>query len=454
MRPTVAQLAADLDAGCTTSRQLVEEALARVKDPEGEGARAFVELSTNALRDADASDALRASGGARSLVEGIPISIKDIFDVTGEVTKAGSKILASMPPATADATAVARLRAAGAVVIGRTASAEFCCGTAGLNLHYGTPRNPFGRDRGGRVPGGSSSGSAVAVADSMCAMGLGSDTRGSVRIPAALCGVAGFKPTARRIPMDGVFPLSRSLDSVGPLANSVACCAVFDAIMAGEPPASAAAPEPVPLQGLQLLIPQGHLVDDLEPEVAEAFEAAILKLQAGGARVNRFTINALEEAPKLFENGGLISPEAYLVHQKWLEERSEDYDSRVAQRLKSGRAHAKPEKIIELQVDRAHFIRRVEVALLPYDAILYPSVASVAPEIAVLQGSDEEYVSWQGRLNRNTGLMNLLDGCAATIPCSKAGAAPVGLEVAGVSGADKRVLAIAQSIEAVISGFP
>ena len=213
--PTVATLAADLTAGRTTSRRLVEQALQRIGDPKGEGSRTFMKVyADTALAEADASDRLRALGVVRSAVEGIPISVKDLFDVAGDTTLAGSKALVGAPAAAADAPAVARLRAAGAIVVGRTAMVEFAFGGVGLNPHYGCPKNPWDRASGGRVPGGSSSGAAVAVADGMCTMALGSDTRGSVRIPSALCGVTGFKPTASRVPKAGAFPLSYTLDSV------------------------------------------------------------------------------------------------------------------------------------------------------------------------------------------------------------------------------------------------
>src|SRR5882672_6626236 len=226
---TVAQLASDLAAGRTTSRQLVEAALARIAAAYGEGPRAFLKVYEEAARtDADHADALRKRGVRRSMVDGLPVSLKDLFDVAGDVTRAGSKVLAL--EAKQDAAAVARLRAAGAILLGRTNMVEFAFGGVGLNPHYGTPRNPWDR-RSARVPGGSSSGAAVAQAEGMCAMALGSDTRGSIR-----------QPTARRVPRDGAFPLSYTLDSIGPLANSVACCAAYDAVLAAESGALAALP--------------------------------------------------------------------------------------------------------------------------------------------------------------------------------------------------------------------
>ena len=231
--PTIQQLAADLAAGRTTSRKLTEQALARIADPKGEGGRAFIKVwRDQALAAADASDALRKAGLVPSPLAGIPVSIKNLCDVAGETTLAGSKALDDAPPAKADAPVVARLRAAGAVIVGSTNMSEFAFSGVGFNPHYGTPGNPADRKR---VPGGSSAGAAVSVADGMAVAALGTDTGGSVRIPAAVCGITGFKPTARRVPIDGVVPLSTSLDSIGPLANSVECCAIVDAVFAGEP---------------------------------------------------------------------------------------------------------------------------------------------------------------------------------------------------------------------------
>src|SRR3954468_13086184 len=231
---TVAQLSSDLEGAHITSRELVDQALGQIGAAAGAGSRTLIKPYAEQARvDADYSDRLREAGVRRSAVDGLPVSLKDLFDVAGDVTRAGSKVLASNPPAKDDAPAVARLRAAGAVLIGRTNMVEFAFGGVGLNPHYGTPRNPWDR-ASARVPGGSSSGAAVAQAEGMCVMALGTDTRGSIRQPAALCGIVGWKPTASRVPRDGAFPLSFTLDSVGPLANTVACCAAYDAVLSGE----------------------------------------------------------------------------------------------------------------------------------------------------------------------------------------------------------------------------
>src|SRR5271165_898431 len=255
-KPTVLRLAADLAAGRTTSRELIETALARIADPASEGAHSFVKIYGDPARAAaDAQDRLRAAGYVASPLAGLPVSIKDLFDVAGERTLAGSTALDDMPPAQYDAPIVARLRAAGAVLIGRTNMTEFAFSGVGLNPHYGTPGNPADRRC---IPGGSSSGVAVSVADGDAIVAIGTDTGSSVRIPAALCGVVGFKPTQKRISRAGATPLSTTLDSIGPLAHSVSCCAIADAVMAGEPPI---APLPIPAAGLRLGVPQSYVLD-------------------------------------------------------------------------------------------------------------------------------------------------------------------------------------------------
>src|SRR6185312_9655690 len=297
--PTVASLAAALASGKTTSRELVEAALDRIADPAGEGRRCFLRVyAENARAAADAQDRLRNAGYVASPLAGLPVSIKDLFDVAGERTLAGSRALDDAPPAAADAPVVARLRAAGAVLIGRTNMTEFAFSGVGINPHYGTPGNPYDRKL---IPGGSSSGAAVSVSDGGAVVTIGTDSGGSVRIPAALCGIVGFKPTQNRIPRDGVTPLSTTLDSIGPLANSVACCAVADAVMAGEPPI---APPPIPAAGLRLGVPQSYVLDDLAAEVANAFADACSMLSRVGARIIDLPLGELSEMPTINASGG------------------------------------------------------------------------------------------------------------------------------------------------------
>ncbi len=437
---TVAQLAADLAAGRTTSRRLTEEALARIADPAGEGARAFIKVyAESALAAADFSDRLRKDGVRRSPVDGLPVSLKDLFDVAGDVTRAGSRVLEIQ--AKADAPAVARLRAAGAVFVGRTNMVEFAFGTTGINPHYGTPKSPWDRATG-RIPGGSSSGAGVAQADGMCVMALGTDTRGSIRIPAAFNGVTGFKPTARRVPREGAFPLSYTLDSIGPLANSVACCAAYDAILAAE------APEPLPAlpaKGLRLLLPKSSVRDGLDPEVATAFSSALERLARAGALIAEVPVPAFDRQGEYFKSGGFAGAEAYAIH-RGNAERLDRYDPRVAKRVLLGKEIGGAD-YVELGRLRAAFQRETEDLLAPYDAFLLPSVPCIAPPIAEVNASDESYFRWNGRILGLVGLVNFLDGCAASIPCQPRGAAPVGLMVCGPAMSDRRVLAVAAAIE-------
>jgi aspartyl-tRNA(Asn)/glutamyl-tRNA(Gln) amidotransferase subunit A len=439
---TVRGLAAALARGAISSRELTEQALARIAEPAGEGVRAFLKTYAEGARsEAQHSDALRRAGVVRSPVDGLPVAVKDLYDVGGDVTRAGSKLLAGAPPAERDAPAVARLRAAGAVILGRTNMVEFAFGAVGLNPHYGTPRNPWDR-RIGRIPGGSSSGAAVAQADGMCVMALGSDTRGSVRIPAALCGIAGFKPTARRVPREGAFPLSFTLDSVGPLANSIACCAAYDAILADDP--AAALPE-LPVKGLRLLLPRSSALEELDPGVAQAFEAALAKLASAGAAISEVPVPAFDRQSEYFKAGGLQGAEAYAIHRARLDRLSE-FDPRVAKRVVLGRDLSGAE-YVEIGRLRAAFMREVEALAAPFDAIVMPSVPCLAPAIAEADASDEAYFHWNSRVVRNTGLINFLDGCAATLPCHEPGGGPVGFMVCGVAGADRHVLAAAAAIE-------
>ncbi len=437
---TVAQLAADLDAGRTSSRKLTEEALARIADPAGEGKRAFIRgYAESALAAADYADRLRKSGVRRSLVDGLPVSLKDLFDVAGDVTRAGSKVLELK--AQKDAPAVARLRAAGAVFVGRTNMVEFAFGTTGINPHYGTPKSPWDR-KTGRIPGGSSSGAGVAQADGMCAMALGTDTRGSVRIPAAFNGVTGFKPTARRVPRDGAFPLSYTLDSIGPLANSVACCAAYDAILAGEP--LEPLPE-LPAKGLRFLVPKTEVREGLDREVEAAFNRAVEKLRSAGAVITEKAVPAFDRQAEYFKGGGYAGAEAYAIHRKYAD-RLADYDPRVAKRVLLGKDLSAAD-YVELGVLRAQYQREVEALLAPFDAFLLPSAPCIPGPIAEVDASDEAYFRWNMRILRIVGLVNFLDGCATSLPCHERGAAPVGLMVCGPAMSDRRILAVSAAVE-------
>jgi len=443
-KPTVLGLAADLAAGRTSSRALVERVLARIADPQGEGARTFIKVyADNAREAADAQDTLRRAGYVASPLAGLPVSIKDLFDVAGEISLAASKALDDAPPASRDSTVVARLRVAGAVLVGRTNMTEFAFSGVGINPHHGTPRNPHDRRL---IPGGSSSGAAVSVGDGQAIVAIGSDTGGSVRIPAALCGLAGFKPTQYRISRDAVAPLSTTLDSIGPLANSIACCAIADAVMAGEP---AEAPAAAPVAGLRLAVPRCHVFDGIAPEVASAFETACTALSRAGARVVEVTIAEFDEIPKINAAGGYAPIEAYAWHKELIERRGNEYDPRVRGRIERAASMTAVE-LIELRDARADLIRRLAPHTAEFDALLMPTVAITAPPFAAFE-RDEDYRRLNAMMLRNCSAINFLDRCAATTPIQKPGETPVGLMIVGEHGGDRRLLAVARGIETTLA---
>ena len=441
INPTIGQLAADLAAGRTTSRKLTEEAFVRIEDSHGEGKRVFVKTwRAQALAAAEASDALRKVGIVASPLAGMPVSIKNLCDVAGETTLAGSKALGDAPPAEQDAPVVARLRAAGAVIVGSTNMSEFAFSGVGFNPHYGTPGNPADRKR---VPGGSSSGAAVSVADRMAVAALGTDTGGSVRIPAAVCGIVGFKPTARRVPIDGVVPLSTSLDSIGPLANSVECCAIVDAVFAGEP---IAVPEAVYLTGLRFAVPRHFVMDDLHPVVAKAFERALKALAAKGVTVEEVDLPQLDELPAINAKGGFAASEAYAWHKDLIARRGADYDPLVAPRIRRG-AEMSAADYIDLLHARTDIQKRVAAVTSNYDAIIMPTCAIPAPTIEEV-ASAETFTKKNLLLLRNTALGNFFDRCSISLPCHRADEPPVGLMLVGETLGDARLFAIAAAVEA------
>ncbi|MFL9925794.1 amidase [Herbaspirillum lusitanum] len=449
MYPRLSQLAADLDAGRTTSAELTEQALAKITDAGGEGARVFTKVYADQARAAaQASDALRKAGLQRSAIDGLPVSVKDLFDVAGDTTQAGSVVLRGKPAATEHATVVKRLLAAGAVIIGRTNMTEFAYSGLGINPHYGTPRNPWQREiDGGRIPGGSSSGAAISVTDGMAAAAIGSDTGGSVRIPSALCGLTGFKPTARRVDMRGVLPLSLNLDSIGPLAPSVRCCALLDAVLAGE---EFDLPAPMPLRGLRLLAPTNIVLDGMDAQVAAAYEKARNKLLAAGAIIDDQKVAAFDRLAAINAKGGFNAAEAYTWHRALIAEAKDAYDQRVVSRILRGKDMSASD-LLDVINARGQWIAEVEQQLAGYDAMLMPTVPLVAPRIADLQASDEAYFGANGLMLRNPTFINFLDGCALSLPCHAAGDAPVGLSIAAKAGDDKRLLAIGLAVEALLA---
>lgn len=435
--PTLDELAKLLADGKESSRELVEQSLARIADPEGEGSRTFISVDAEgARREADHQDRLRDRGRHASPYAGIPFSVKDLFDLAGEVTKAGSKVLASEPAATSDAEAIARLKAKGLVVLGRTNMTEFAYSGVGLNPHYGTPRNAYDRATG-RIPGGSSSGAAISVADQMCALGIGTDTGGSSRIPASYNGIVGFKPTARRISRAGVFPLADSLDSVGPLAGSVQCCATADAIMAGD---WAGRIDKGSSRRMRIGIMRNYVLDGLDDAVASDFVRSVATLKDKGVLVENISFPGLNDFPKLQQRGWIVGIEAFHIHRDRLAERGEAYDPRVSGRLRLAGAGLAAD-YLDVRQRRSQMIGEFSSLMHGFDAILWPTTANVAPPIAALT-KDEDYARLNGLALRNAAVVNFLDGCAVSIPMQAEGQAPTGLMVVGAQGLDASILVV------------
>ena len=443
---TIVELSHLLASQKISSRQLVEQSLAAIKDPEGEGARAFWLVHENdAFATADRVDAQRRAGATLPALAGIPISIKDLFDEAGVATLGGSTVLIGAVPATRDSTVVERLRNAGAVIVGRTNLTEFAYSALGINPHYGTPKNAFDRTTG-RVPGGSTSGGVISVTDGMVAGAIGTDTGGSVRIPAALNGVVAFKPTARRVPLDGVLPLAHSLDSVGPIARSVADCALLDQVLAAEPNAIAI---PEGLRGYRFAVPKTAFQDDLSPAVASAFAGALSRLSAAGASIIELPMAEFAQAAAVSRRGALSSAEAFSVHRRWIKDGADKYDPRVMARILPGEKITAAEYAELLQL-RQHFILTINAAAAGYDAMLMPTTPDTAPTIAEASKNDESYFRFNGRMLRNTSIVNLFDGCALSIPCQDPGTAPVGLMIAGTQNTDRKILGVGLAVEDVV----
>ncbi len=444
--PTLSSLARDLASGATTSRKLVETCLERIEDPAGEGARTFIRFdAARARAAADGMDALRKAGAAPSPYAGIPIAIKDLADIAGEVTTAGSRALAEEAPAKQDAPCVARLRRAGFVFIGRANMTEFAYSGLGINPHYGTPASPWARAER-RIPGGSSSGSGVAVADRMAYGALGTDTGGSCRVPASFNGVVGWKPTARRVPLDGVVPLSKSLDSIGPLARTVDCCAIMDAIFANETPAPL---PPVPVKGLRLLVPETVALDSLDTHVAAAFDTALGRLSAAGAVIARAPLPVLKRVLEMGDKGGLSGAESHAWHRELIAKRGKQYDQRVLTRIMRG-AEQDAAFYIDLLERRAAYIPEYNEATADFDAVIMPTTAIIAPRIDEVGATDDVYVRTNLLILRNPMMFNILDCCAISIPMHRPGDAPTGFMVVGQGGTDRRTLAISAALAPII----
>lgn len=444
--PSLTELAQDLAAGRTTARALLEDCIDKIEALGGEGPVAFVGTDFSRARaSADHADGQRRAGRAQTPYAGIPVSVKDLFDVARQRTRAGSRALDDRPAALTDAPSVARLRGAGFVVIGRTNMTEFAFSGLGLNPHFGTPRTPWRRDEEGRIAGGSSSGAAVSVSDGMAHAALGTDTGGSCRIPAAFTGLVGFKPTAARISRDGVIPLSPTLDGVGTLARSVQCATILDGVLADDGQRGASA---TPAGPVRLAAVANYVLEGMDGAVAASYEGALMRLSGAGFEVVRVAVAAFDRIPEINAKGGFPAVEAYRWHRDLIQSKAGLYDPRVATRILRGQSQSAAD-YAELQLARRRLIEDVGAAVAGFDAMVFPTVPIVPPRVDELQ-DDAAFTRINLLALRNSTVVNMIDGCAISLPMGPPEGPPAGLTVAATNGADHRLLAIAAAIEAAL----
>ncbi len=410
---------------------------------------AFVQTRFESARVAAASqDMLRDAGAPATPLAGLAVSVKDLFDVQGEVSAAASVVLAGRPPAAADCPAVARLRAAGAAFIGRSNMSEFAFSGVGINPHHGTPANAAtaALDATPRIPGGSTSGGAVSVAAGAAWAALGSDTGGSIRIPAALQGLVGFKSTARLVPIEGAIPLSTTLDTACAITRSVRDAVLVHGILAARQVGLAHRPAGT----LRLAVATTLMLDALDDTVAAAFARTLATLRAAGARVDEIELPALLELAQINASGGFPAAESWAWHRALLAEHGARYDPRVALRIRRGERMSAAD-YIELVQARRRWILRMEETLQHYDALLSPTLPMVAPPIEPLVASDAAFFATNGLLLRNPSVVNMLDGCALSLPCQRADELPVGLMIWSSALRDDAVLDASLAIEAALA---
>ncbi len=435
-----------VEIGRASAVALLERSIAAADSPLCQ--HAFIRrFDHQAAVAAAAVDEARAAMVPLPPLAGLAVSVKDLFDVAGWPTTAGSAAMADEPPAAHDCPAVARLRAAGAALIGHTNLSEFAYSGVGINPHHGTPANPvtLALNATPRIPGGSTSGGAVSVATGAAWAALGSDTGGSIRIPAALQGLVGFKNTQRLTPLDGAVPLSTTLDTACAITTSVGDAVLVHGILAARTPR----PTPRPLAALRLAVPRTVMLDGLDADVARAFEQALATLRAGGANVDDIDLAPLAELAQLQAQGGFAAAESWAWHRARLAEREARYDPRVVQRIRRGESIGAAD-YLDLQRARRSWIARVEGLVAGYDALLSPTVPMVAPAIAPLLASDQRFFAINALLLRNPSVVNMLDGCALSLPCQPPGQMPVGLMVWGPALHDDEVLGVSLQIEAAL----
>lgn len=435
--------------GETTAEKLVEQALQKASLSE----TVFTTINPGLVSLAHAIDRARQKSQQLPPLAGIPIALKDLFNIRNEVTLAGSVVRKHYAqPEAADATVVAPLRSAGLLFFGRSNMSEFAFSGIGKNPHYGTPLSIWDR-ASRRLPGGSSSGSAVAVAEGIVPAALGSDTAGSCRIPAAFNGIVGVKPSFGRLSLKGIYPLSPTLDAPGPLAVDVDSCFILDQLMSGQlkPDADLPRLQPAALESLKFIVPDARVMTDLDAEVASAFERSLTILESAGAEIIRAPMPVLDRCDDCFIDRPLVVYEVWQHHREMIEQHLDEYDPFVGKRMSAGAAISEAEQQTRYR-EREQLIAEFnnQFAQLEADALLYPTVACVPPKIAETEDEDDAR-----RVNlrclRNTATVNYFDGCAISLPCHTPGEAPVGLMLSAKNGDDERLYQIAAATESRIT---
>ena len=447
MTSDLAGTRARIASGTTTAEQQLAACVAAAQTVANRHTYTSLDPAA-ALAVASGVDAVHAAGGPLPPLAGLAVSVKDLFDMQGFTTTAGSRVLASRQPAVRDCLAVARLRQAGAAILGRTNMSEFAFSGVGINPHHGTPANPATAllDPTPRIPGGSTSGGAVSVATGASWAALGSDTGGSIRIPAALQGLVGFKSTARLTPTEGAIPLSTTLDTVCAIARSVR-----DAVLVHEVLAHRTVPDRTrPMRSWRLAVPSTMMLQGLDATVAAAFGRAVESLRRAGAVIDDIPMAELGDVAHINAGGGFAPVEAWAWHRALLRENEPLYDPRVAQRIRRG-AQMSGADYLDLLRARGSWIKRMSETMQGFDAMLSPTVPCVAPPLAPLLTSDDAFFSTNGLLLRNPSIVNLLDGCALSLPCHVEGEMPVGMMVWSGPMCDDTVLAASLAIEAALA---
>ena len=446
---SIAQLSALIQSGTLDPVALAEETLAGIRAYRDQSV--FIVLTPErAMEEASAASARIKSGRSLGLLDGVPIAWKDLFDLAGLPNTAGSVVLKDAPRASRDAAVVAALKQAGMVAVGRTNMSEFAFSGLGINPHYGTPENPHSKDVP-RIPGGSSSGAGVSVAAGLVPIAMGTDTGGSIRIPAAFNGIVGYKATRGRYPMDGVFPLAKSLDSLGPLCRTVQDAVWIDAAMCG---LTAPAIRRGSVEGLALVVPETIFFDDIEPEVMAAFEAALKRLESAGAKVRRRTFPLFTQLFDLMAKlGPLVTAEAFALHRERLNSPdAERMDPRVAMRSRLGEKTSMADYVAILNA-REVMISELASQVAPGELLVSPTLPHVAPPIQPLIEDDELFLRMNGKTLRNTLIGNFFDWCGVSIPCGVGQAGmPVGLLLSGLPNTDDHLLSVALAAEDIVRG--